>query len=96
MAFDWYRQNLCACGCGYLREECADPDKAGRWQIVLETAHAGAALQEFQQTHTDLPAGTLLGVRLLPEGETPVDPLEFNPARAAAEHEAMQKRFGLA
>jgi hypothetical protein len=95
-AFDWYQQNLCPCGCGYLRDDCADPDKAGRWQPVVETAYAGAALREFMEAHPDLPAGALVGVRLLPEGETPTDPLEFNADDAAAEFAEMQKRFGLA
>lgn len=94
-AYDWWRTNQCPCGCGYLRDECGDSELAGRWQVVVADAHASSALHEFHEAHPDLPAGTLLGVRLLPEGETPTDPLEFNPQKAAAEHAAMQKRFGL-
>lgn len=62
----------------------------------METAYAAAALEEFQQEHKDdLPAGALLGVRLLPEGETPTNPLEYDAATAAAEYAAHRRRLGL-
>lgn len=94
-AYDAYVQSRCVCGCGHSRDDCTDPEKSGRWQVVTETAYAGAVLAEYQQSHDDLPAGTLLGVRLLPEGEQPVDPLVFDAETAAAEFAAHQKRFNL-
>ena len=107
-AYDWFVHSRCPCGCGQSREDCTDPAKADRWQVTLETAYAGAAIEDFQREHTndkgesDLPSGALLGVYLLAEGEIPTDPLEdypafqFDPERAAAEYAAHQKRFGLA
>lgn len=94
-AYDAYKESLCACGCGYPRDICADPERSDRWQVVVQTAFAGAALHEFQESHTDLPAGTLLGVRLLAEGEQPTDPLAFDADAAAAEYEAHRQKFGL-
>lgn len=94
-ALAWWQEQQCPCGCGQLREDCRDPAKAGRWQVVMEDAHAGAALRDFQHNHPDLPAGTLLGVRLLPEGQTPTDPYEFDATRAAAAYAELQQRLGL-
>jgi hypothetical protein len=100
-AFDCYRQNLCPCGCGQWRSDCLDLSTAGRWQIEVDQCQAAAARAEWLKANPELPEGTLVGVRLLPAGETPTDPMGFDlmgfdPEAAAAEHAEMQRRFGLA
>lgn len=53
-------------------------------------------MQEFlDKSGDDLPAGALIGVRLLPPGQTPRNPLEFSPEAAAAEIADLQKRHGI-
>lgn len=86
----------CPCGCGQDVSVSTDPDTEGRWEPTVQECFARAAIAEFQEKNKDdMPAGALVGVHLLPEGVEAVDPLEFNPARAAAEHAAMRDRLGL-
>ena len=84
---------MCPNGGDHFRDECGED--GCEWQIEAEPCSAAEALDEFRKIHPDIAAGTKLRVRPLAEGEEPSDPLEFDPARATAEHEAMQRRFGL-
>ena len=90
--YDAYRQLLCPHG-GHYRDQCTDESTAGRWQMVADVCQATAAEQEFMKDHPDLEPGTLVGSYLLPEGSKAADPLEFNPAWAAAEAQAHQERM---
>ena len=89
-------RSICPCGCGQWSAECMDEATAGRWQVEVETCYARDALAQFQKRHEeDLTEGTLLSVRLLAEGEEPIDPLVYDPAAAARRHAEHAARFGL-
>lgn len=95
-ALDVHERMLCPCGCGQWSPECMDDATVGRWQPLVATCHARSALAEFEKDHrADLGAASLMGVRLLPVGESVVDPLAFDPSRAAAEYAAHMERLGL-
>lgn len=88
--------SACPCGCGQDSSESTDSATEGRWQPTVSSCFARAALEEYQERHKDdLPAGALVGVRLLPEGVEVVDELEFNGDRAEQEYRQHQERFGL-
>lgn len=79
----------CTCGCGHPVDECQDDDNAGRYVVEVSTCHAREALADFQRIHKDdIGPGMMLGVRLLAPGEEPpIDPLTFDPSRAAEIYE---------
>lgn len=83
---------LCPHG-GHYRDECGDEALAGRWQMVTATCYADAAEREFRKENPDLDESSLLGSYLLPPGEKPLNPLVFDPARAAEEYAEHQKRM---
>lgn len=87
----------CPCGCGQDATVSTDPMTEGRWQPTVTACLARAALEEYQERHKDdLPAGALVGVRLLPEGAEVTDDLEFDADVAEQAHREMQERLGLA
>lgn len=95
MALHTLEAMACPCGCGQPVDECHDEDNAGRYQVEVTTCQARVALAAFQADHKgDLEPGSLLSVRLLGEGETPADPLVFDPARAAEEYERHMRSLG--
>jgi hypothetical protein len=62
---------------------------------VLTQAYAAAAVSEFlEENREEIPEGTLIGVRLLPEGQEPKNPLAFDPEQAAAEFAELERRHG--
>ena len=88
--------SVCPCGCGQDSSESMDSATEGRWQPTVSSCFARAALEEYQERHKDdLPAGALLGVRLLPEGVEVTDELEFDERIAEQAHREMQERLGL-
>lgn len=85
----------CSCGCGQYVDQCHDEDTTGRWQVELSYCQARAALDAFESDHKgDTEPGMLTSLRLLPEGETPSDPLVYDPARAAEEYERHMRSLG--
>lgn len=88
--------STCQCGCGQSAETCLDRATDGRWQVVVETCYAGAALANYQEKHGDkLPAGALVGVRLLAEGEPHHDPMQRSIEGDRDEYERLRaKRSG--
>ena len=75
-AYAIVRSQRCGCGCGQYADESHDEATAGRWQVLVGTCQARVALSEFESRHKDdLSSATLAGVRLLPFGESPTDPL---------------------
>lgn len=97
MAIDTLLAQECHCGCGQPKHVAHDPDTAGRWQVEVDICQARAALAEFHERHAKdgLEPGALTWVRLLPEGEEPVDRAGYDPARAAEEYERHQRSLGL-
>lgn len=87
--FAEYRSRICPCGCGQWYADCTNPDLANRWQVETDTDYARAALDEWQKDNPDPAAGTMLSVRLLPEGE---EAGMYDPERARTEYEAMRRR----
>ena len=84
MALAAHERSLCPCGCGQPADVAHDDDTEGRWQVEVPTCYAKAAIDEFMSEHSDdLDPGQMVGVRLLPEGEEPRDPLAFDPEMAA-------------
>lgn len=89
--------STCACGCGHDASVAHDPDTDGRWQVDVTTCYAGQTLADFQAEHSsDMGSGDLVGVRLLPEGEEPSDPMMYDPSRAAEERRMRDERLGIA
>lgn len=87
----------CPCGCGHDSHLTTDPATEGRWEPTVTECYARAALEEYQERHKDdLPAGALVGVRLLAEGEEAKDSLKYDPERARREYAEHKERFGLA
>lgn len=94
MALAAHEASLCGCGCGYPADVAHSDDTEGRWQVEVPVCYARAALDEFTEEHReDLDSGSLLSVRLLPEGETPTDPFTFSPDGARVEYERHQARL---
>ena len=81
--------------CGNPLEVCTDEDTADRWQPATTTCYATQARDGFLRDHLDLEDSELIGVRLLPAGETAQDPLVYDEHLAMREHAAMRRRFGL-
>lgn len=91
-----YLERLCPCGCGQFSADCTDPDTAGRWQVYLKQCQARDAIDDYQQEHSsELTAGSLIGVHLLPFGQVPRSPAALDEGEAAAQIEAMKRRHGL-
>lgn len=87
---------ICECGCGLFREDCTDPDKEHRMQIVTVKHYGQAVIDDYRSEHGDeIDPGTFVAVMLLPEGETARDPKDVERERAAAEVAAMKARHGL-
>lgn len=87
----------CPCGCGHTMDVAHDESTEGRWQVKVATCYAGAALGEFRRAHQKdgVEPGTLTYTVLLAPGETPDDPLAFDPAKAAEEHRRHMESLGL-
>lgn len=91
--YDAYVKALCTCGCGHFRDECTDPALAMKWEVVKTKHYASAAVQEWRERpeNKDLPAGTLVHVRLIGGAVTDEDP----SATAAKDIAEMMARHGL-
>lgn len=100
LLIEGYRQHqrlICGCGCGQWRDDCQDASTSGRWQVEATVCYAREAIAAFQEQHKDgMPDGLQLGVRLLPLGEIPTDPLTSGRAvDVEAEFAAMKARHNL-
>ncbi len=88
------RDAECGCGCGQWVDECTDEGTDGRWEISTSVCYARNAIDAWAEKHKDdLEPGQMIGAHLVPEGVEPVDPLDYNPDRAAAERAALEARL---
>lgn len=91
-ALDLHESSTCQCGCNQPRDLAHDPDLADRWQPQIAECYAGTTLREFVNERREEIGHRLVYLTLLPEGQTANDPLEYDPAQARAEYEALQAR----